>query len=174
MVCADLGANLTILDARTDTGLNRTEEQLELLGSFVVKYKPSVVIVEFDSQQKGLGNDERLRALGHRHGFTIRPHLTRQKKMDEVFGVASMDQSFRKGEIRIPWADQPSKDRMNDLVTQLKAWRPDIKTKNLTQDLVMALWFLHLYWMEIRKAHNVTPAPAWRPSWVMAEAGVRG
>src|SRR5258708_1919827 len=126
MVASDLGDKLTIVDARSDTGLSRTEEQLELIGNFVVNYRPSVVIVEFDSQQKGLGNDERLRALGHRHGFVIRPHLTRQKKMDEIFGVASMDQSFRKGEIRIPWGDQPTKDRMNDLVTQLKAWRPDI------------------------------------------------
>src|ERR1700690_4008316 len=95
MVCADLGDRLTVLDARSDTGLSRTEEQLDLIQGFVVQYKPSVLIVEFDSQQKGLGNDARLRATGERHGFTIRPHLTRQKKMDEVFGVASMDQSFR-------------------------------------------------------------------------------
>jgi len=170
MCVADLGEKLTILDALTTYNLSRTEEQLELIGQFVVKYRPSVVIVEFDSQQKGLGNDERLRALAHRHGFTIRPHLTRQKKMDEVFGVASMDQSFRKGEIRIPWKTQQDKDRMADLISQLKSWRPDIKTKNLTQDLVMALWFVHLFWFETKKVHHVEPAPAWRPSWLKEPA----
>lgn len=171
MVCAHLGEKLTILDARTDTGLSRTEEQLDLIQGFVVSYQPSLVIVEFDSQQKGLGNDERLRAMGMRHGFTIRPHLTRQKKMDEVFGVASMDQSFRKGEIRIPWGDQASIDRMTPLVTQLRSWRPDIKTKHLVQDLVMALWFVHLYWFETKRVHTVTPQPAWRPSWLAEPVG---
>ncbi len=166
MTVAELGDKLTILDCRTDYGLSRTEEQLDLIQGFVVKYSPSIVIVEFDSQQKGLGNDERLRAMSMRHGFTIRPHLTRQKKMDEVFGVASMDQSFKKGEIRIPWGDQATIDRMTPLVTQLRAWRPDIKTKHLTQDLVMSLWFVWLYWQSITKAHTAPPAPAWRPSWL--------
>jgi hypothetical protein len=170
MVAADLGENLTIVDARVDYNLSRTEEQLELIGSFVVKYRPSVVIVEFDSQQKGLGNDERLRALGHRHGFTIRPHLTRNKKMDEVFGVASMDQSFRKGEIRIPYKTQDDKDRMGPLLAQLRAWRPDIATKHLTQDLVMALWFCHLYWFETKRKHVPDPAPSWRPTWLREPA----
>lgn len=168
-MCAHLGDRLTILDARTETGLSRTEEQLDLIQEMVVKYHPGRLIVEFDSQQKGLGNDERLRAMGMRHGFVIHPHLTRQKKMDEVFGVASMDQSFRKGEIRIPYGDQATKDRMADLIHQLKSWRPDIKTKHLTQDLVMALWFCHLYWMGIRHAHIEAPAPAWRPSYLLAE-----
>src|SRR5579859_2273919 len=153
MVCASLGDKLTILDCRTDYGLSRTEEQLDLIQGFVVKYRPNLLIVEFDSQQKGLGNDERLRAMSMRHGFSIRPHLTRNKKMDEVFGVASMDQSFKKGDIRIPYGDQHTIDRVTPLLTQLRSWRPDIKTAKLTQDLVMALWFLHLYWFEMKRAH---------------------
>lgn len=167
MVCAHLGEQLTVLDARTDTGLSRTEEQLDLIQNFVVKYRPNLVIIEYDAQQKGLGNDERLRAMSLRHGFTIRPHLTRQKKMDQVFGVASMDQSFKKGDIRIPWGDQDTIDRMTALVNQLRAWRPDIQTKHLTQDLVMALWFVWLYWQSIKAHHVEKPAPAWRPSWLL-------
>lgn len=166
LVCAHLGDKLTVLDARTDTGLSRTEEQLDLIQSFVVLYKPNVVIIEFDAQQRGLGNDERLRAMGLRHGFVIRPHHTHHKKMDEVFGVASMDQSFKKKEIRIPWGDHATIDKMTPLVSQLRAWRPDIKTKFLTQDLVMSLWFIHLYWMQIRVQHREAPVPASRPSWL--------
>lgn len=165
MVMCNLGDQLTIIDALTTYGLQRTEDQLQLIEQFAQKYRPSCVIIEFDSQQKGLGNDDRLRALGQRYGFSIRPHLTRGVKMDEIFGVASMDQSFRKGEIRIPYGDQATKDRMHDLLTQLRAWRPDIKTKHLTQDLVMALWFVWRHWMSVRRAHVESVAPAWRPSW---------
>lgn len=173
LVCAHLGSKLTVLDAITKTGLNRTEEILGLVEEFAIRFRPSFVIIEIDSQQKGLGNDDRMRALGHRYGFAIRPHVTRGQKVDEQFGVASMDQSFRRAEISIPWKEQSDRDRMNDLVSQLKSWRPDIKTKNLTQDLVMALWFVWKHWrMQLR---DVTPAPtpAWRPSWLMSEVGAR-
>lgn len=173
LVCAHLGSKLSIIDCITKTGLNRTEEILELVEDFAVRYRPSTVIIEIDSQQKGLGNDDRLRAMGHRYGFSIRPHITRMQKLDEVFGVASMDQSFRKQEISIPWKDQADKDRMMDLVTQLRNWRPDIKTKLLTQDLVMALWFVWRHWRQMTREHHVEPAPAWRPTWVLNEAALR-
>ena len=166
MCCAHLGDKLTILDARVDYGLTRTEEQLELIRGFVVMYKPNLVIVEYNSQQKGLGNDERLREFGRFYGFQVRPHVTtlHKRRLDDVFGVAAMDQSFAKGHIRIPWGDQKTIDRMTPLVSQLRQWRPDIKTKNLTQDLVMSLWFIHLYWMSIKTEHHEAPAPAWRPT----------
>lgn len=173
-VCCELGQKLVILDARVDYDFNQTEQQLLAIESMVATYRPSILTVEFDAQQKGLGNDDRLREMSNRYGFTVRPHLTRGQKMDEVFGVASMDQSFKKGDIRIPWKDQQTQDRMAPLVTQLRAWRPDIKTKNLTQDLVMALWFVWKHWMLINKSHHEPPPPAFRPSWVLQEAGYRG
>lgn len=169
LVAAHLGAKLSIVDAITVTGLNRTEEILELVEDFAVRYRPSVVIIEMDAQQKGLGNDDRLRAMAQRYGFAVRPHLTRGVKADEIFGVASMDQSFRKCEISIPWKDQSDKDRMNDLVTQLRSWRPDIKTKHLTQDLVMALWFIWRHWRQQLRDHYQEAAPAWRPDWIVQE-----
>lgn len=173
-VAADLGDKLTILDCKTTYDLSRTEEQIDLIKDMVISYRPSLVIIEFDAQQKGLGNDDRMKALALLYGFTIRPHITRGKKMDEVFGVASMDQSFKAGDIRIPYGDQVTQDRMAALLTQLRAWRPDIKTKNLTQDLVMSLWFLWRHWMEIRKVHVEVPAPAYRPSWLFDEGAIRG
>jgi len=165
LVACHLGNRLTVLDARTDVGLQRVEEELEAIEDFVVKYKPSAVVVEIDAQQKGFANDDRLRAMGLRYGFAIRNHTTRGKKRDETFGVAAMDKHFRKGDIRIPWGDQRTIDRMTPLVTQLRAWRPDIPTKHLTQDLVMALWFVVLKWEEMQ-GRTVAPAPAWRPSWL--------
>jgi hypothetical protein len=173
-VVCDLGEKLTILDATTVYDLSKTEEQLDLIEQFASLYRPSVVTIEFDSQQKGLGNDDRLKALGARYGFSLRPHITRGQKMDAVFGVASMDQSFKAGDIRIPYADQQTQDRMNPLISQLRAWRPDVQTKYLVQDLVMALWFVWRHWMQIKKIQHAQPSPATRPSWLMDENVYRG
>lgn len=164
-VVAHLGEKLTVLDARTDEGLNRNEQIFDILETHALAYHPAMCIMETDSQQKGIANDERMQQMADRHRFTIRPHLTRGQKMDPIFGVASMDQSFKNGEVRIPYGDQYSQDRMAALVHQLRSWRPDVATKHLTQDLVMALWFIHKYWFEIRKVDRTPAAPAWRPSW---------
>lgn len=172
-VALEFSTKLWILDCRTDYDFNSTEEQLMAIETMVATWRPSILIIEFDSQQKGLGNDDRLREMGNRYGFTIRPHTTRGEKMDPVFGVASMDQSFKKADIRIPYKDQRTQDRVAPLLNQLRRWRPDIKTKNLTQDLVMALWFGWKYWMSLNKAHHEPPPPAYRPSWIFQESRVR-
>ena len=169
ILCAHLGDKLTILDGRVDYGLQKTEEIFEMIEHFAAEYAPSLLIVEYDAQQKGIGNDDRLALLGRRYGFHVRPHLTRGNKMDAIFGVASMDQSFKRAEIRIPYGDTYTQEKMGPLVDQLKAWRPDIPTAQLTQDLVMALWFLWKHWMEIKKVHKEPAAPAWRPSWLIQE-----
>lgn len=171
LVACHLGDRLTVLDARTDVGLQRVEEELELIEGFANLYKPSVVTVEIDSQQKGFANDDRLRAMGLRYGFAIRTHVTRGRKMDETFGVAAMDRHFAKGDIRIPYGDQSTIDKMTPLITQLRAWRPDVATKHLTQDLVMALWFVVLHWQQIRTRH-AEATPAWRPSWMQDMARI--
>lgn len=171
------GDKLEVLDARVETGLNRTEEIFEMLEVMVNDIHPSLVIVEFDSQQKGIGNDDRLKKMADRHRFRVQPHYTRGMKMDQVFGVARMDQSFRAGEIRIPYGDQYTKDRMEPLLHQLRAWRPDVPTKNLVQDLVMTLWFQWLVWHKAKESHrDEHVAPAWRPGWAssMGGNGVRG
>lgn len=180
-VVCDLGDKLVILDAQATYNLPGTEEQIALIGEWVKKYRPSQVIIEIDAQQKALGNDDRLKALATLWGFQIRPHVTRGTKLDTVFGVASMDQSFAKGDIRIPYGDQQTMDRMSPLVDQLRRWRPDEKRANGivkkpggVDDLVMALWFVHRYWMQIRKVHETQIVPAYRPSWLIDENAYRG
>lgn len=170
IACA-LGADkLYVLDCKIDYGLSKTEQQIESIAYMARKYRPHMLILEFDSQQKGLGNDDRLAELGDVLGFSIKPHLTRNNKhMDAVFGVASMDQSFRKKEISIPWSNEMDPDtrrRMQPLVDQLRKWRPDIPTKLLRQDACMALWFCWRHWMQIRKVHEPTPQPISVPSWL--------
>lgn len=158
---------MVILEARADRGLSKTEEQLAIIDSIARQFHPNVVIIECDAQQKGLANDDRLAILAQRHGFRVQPHLTRMVKMDVIFGVASMDQSFAKGDIRIPWGDDRTRVKMEPLVKQLREWRPDIPTKRLTQDLVMAMWFVHKYWQQyLQRIGQDTLVTQQRPSWV--------
>jgi hypothetical protein len=160
---------LYVVDCRIDYGLSKTEQQIEILTTMARRYKPSLLIVETDSQQKGLGNDDRLAAVATMLGFTIRPHLTRSAKSiksDPVYHVAAMNQSFVKQEISIPWADEDTRRRMEPLVHQLRMWRPDIPTKKLRQDAVMALWFVWREWMKVRDARRQQPVAQDRPSWM--------
>jgi transposase-like protein len=169
LVAASVRADrLDVLDAYTVRGLARTEQQIELIAQYARRYKPSILIVEYDAQQKGLGNDDRLRALGRQLGFTIVPHTTRGQKFDVPYAVASMNQSFVKHEISIPWADEETRQRMEVLVHQLRGWRIPEKGKRDTQiqDLVMALWFIWRYWMQTRGVADKKFERAKRPSWL--------
>lgn len=165
---------LSILDAYTVRGLARTEEQIDLIRHFAEKYRPIVFVIEFDAQQKGLGNDERVRDLGRRMGFQVVPHITRGQKFDVPYNVASMNQSFIRHEISIPWSGDETQRRLADLEYQLRGWRiPPIdemtgrpKKDRQVQDLVMALWFIWRYWMQHRSAPTGQYAPAKRPSWI--------
>lgn len=157
---------LYVLDCQADYGLSRTEEVFTIVSRFASLYKPSLLIIEYDAQQKHFGNDDRMIDLAELHGFEVYAHRTRGEKADETFGVASMDRLFRAKEISIPFGDDAARQRMTPLLDQLRAWRPDVPTKALTQDLVMALWFVARYWEKRRVQPQVEPQRAWRPSWV--------
>jgi hypothetical protein len=168
VVACALGAEkLWVLDCDIRYGLSKTEQILEQITHMARKYRPHLVIVEIDAMNKAVGNDDRLRATGTMLGFSIKPHLTAMNKhVDQVYGVASMDQSFRLREISIPWKDEETRRHMEELVNQLRKWRPDVKTRDLKQDAVMALWFIWKHWMTLRKAHEPVQVPVPVPSWL--------
>ena len=147
-VCEHGAEKLTVVDADYRFGLGRTEEILDGIANTADRYHFQVLRVEANAFQKGLGNDDRLRALAQTYGFIIEPHQTQANKHDPVLGVAAMASSMRRGEIIIPAGDPESIERMAKLVTQLRDWRPNIPTKLLRQDLVMMLWFNWLAWRE--------------------------
>lgn len=169
LVAAVLSADrLRVVDSHNVRGLAKTEQQIELIEQYARRYRPAILIVEYDAQQKGLGNDDRLRALGRQLGFQIVPHITRGQKFDVPYAVASMNQSFIRREISIPWGDPETVDKMEQLVYQLRGWRipEEGKKDRQVQDLVMALWFIWRYWMGHRDGGGERYAPAKRPSWV--------
>ena len=77
-------------------------------------------------------------------------------KYDETIGIPSMELSFMSGEIEIPYAeDAPTRHQADELIRQLKSWRPLARGTHLRQDRVMALWFIWILWRQRRAAFQV-------------------
>lgn len=145
---------LVVRAIRESQGLQRNEQimsELEtmILGMQLKRGRVSDVVIETMNFQKGLANDERLRDMQARHGFNMTPHLTGSNKYDESIGVASMAGSFLKGEIVLPYAgDDLTRFEIDELIRQLKAWKPGKRGTKLRQDRVMALWFVWILWQQ--------------------------
>ena len=56
----------------------------------------------------------------------------------------------------MPYADDKSTRHMVDqLIRQLKAWRPLKRGTRLRQDQVMALWFIWILWRQRKQSFDV-------------------
>jgi hypothetical protein len=116
------------------------------------------VVVEDKAFQKGLLNIDSLIELQNRYGFRIVPNNTNKDKQSPDIGVPAMPLSMLRHEITIPWADEPSRDRMALLLGHLHIWRPGTRGNTLTvkkdkvpQDLTMALWFAWRRWRAVAR-----------------------
>lgn len=117
------------------------------------------VIVEANAFQKGLSSDRQLIQMQDRYGFAIRSHLTNDNKYDQEIGIASMARDCRLGLIDLPYAeDTHTRFVIDELINQLKRWRPHIKGARLRQDRLMALWFGWILWRERRGSENFDPS----------------
>lgn len=141
---------LWLLDGDNQEGLARYEDIYEGIDTLSKKWKPNVWIIEGNAIQKGLLRDDRVEALAKKHGFRIESHQTGHNKTDQQIGVASMDGAFLRHEISIPDADVDSKNCFAPMLHDLRRWRPDVPSRLLQQDEVMALWFLYLYWQRTK------------------------
>lgn len=142
-----------VLAAQVDYGLARNEDIFAVLRS-MCRFHYSELVVERNSQQRGLARDDRLRDMAKTFGFKLTEHETGGNKWDFAFGVGAMATSFIKGEMRFPDATANCRRLMEPLRAELLAWRPNVPPKLLRQDLVMALWFTWLIWMQRRKRYD--------------------
>ena len=69
-------------------------------------------------------------------GMAFVPHTTSINKADPKFGLESIGDLFRQGQIRLPWADPSSRLKTNHLVEEAVRY-PDYDTT----DLIMSVWF---------------------------------
>ena len=150
VVAQTTATEFRILAARVDYGLARNEDIFEIIRG-MCRLGFTELVVERNSQQRGLARDDRLRELARTFGFRVVEHETGANKWDFTFGVGAMAGSFIKGEIRFPDATDDCRRAMEPLRAELLAWRPNIDPKLLRQDLVMALWFTWLGWQRKRK-----------------------
>ena len=152
---------LKILFLREDIGLTRNEQILGIVEDAVLRCRKnganvSDVVIEAMVFQKGLSRDQRLIEMTDQYGFRVREHLTGMNKYDETIGIPSMALSFMRGEIEIPYAeDAPTRHQADELIRQLKSWRPLARGTHLRQDRVMALWFIWILWRQRRAAFQV-------------------
>jgi hypothetical protein len=152
---------LKILFVREDVGLTRNEQILGIVEDAVLRCMKngstvSDVIIEAMVFQKGLSRDERLIEMTERYGFRVREHLTGVNKYDETIGVPSMALSFMREEIEIPYADDPpTRHQADQLIRQLKSWRPLKRGTQLRQDQVMALWFIWILWRQRKQSFSL-------------------
>lgn len=162
VVAQTTATQFRVLAAQVDYGLARNEDIYAVIRS-MCRYRFTELVVEKNSQQRGIARDDRLKELAKTFGFKITEHETGQNKWDFIFGVGAMAGSFIKGEIRFPDATKACRKSMEHLRTELLAWRPNVDPKLLRQDLVMALWFTWLGWMRKRKKQKREDAdPSWR------------
>ena len=152
---------LKILFLREDIGLTRNEQILGIVEDTVLRCHKngasvSDVVIEAMVFQKGLSRDDRLIEMTDLYGFSGREHLTGMNKYDESIGIPSMALSFMRGEIEIPYAEDPqTRHQADELIRQLKSWRPLKRGTKLRQDRVMALWFIWILWRQRRQAFKV-------------------
>ena len=152
---------LKILFLREDIGLTRNEQILGIVEDAVLRCRMigasvSDVVIEAMVFQKGLSRDQRLIEMTDQYGFRVREHLTGMNKYDETIGIPSMALSFMRGEIEIPYAEDPqTRHQADELIRQLKSWRPLARGTKLRQDRVMAMWFIWILWRQRRAAFQV-------------------
>jgi hypothetical protein len=154
---------LIVRRIREDAGLQRNEQIMQCVNDVVawsnITGHVTDVVVESMNFQRGLARDERLLDMQSHYGFALREHLTGWNKYDENIGVASMCESFLREEIVIPWADDDlTRNEMDELVRQLRAWKPGKRGTKLRQDRVMALWFVWILWRQRYKRTDLGAA----------------
>jgi hypothetical protein len=119
-----------------------------------IKYRPEWWVIEDNTLQSGYLTDDAFINLQKKWGFNAIGHYTGGTKADDKLGVPAMMSAIVRGEIVFPMIgdDHVGFARLFD---QLKAWRPDVPSKRLVQDEVMALWFCYLLWRKLREQVNI-------------------
>lgn len=150
IACAYNQQRLVVLDLAYHFDLGSNEAIINAANLMATTYQAKTVVIEQNAMQKGIVRDERFDQLASYGNYRIQSHQTGILKTDPVWGVPAMADSMRRGELVLAWGPLYCQERLQPLVDQLTRWRPDIPTKNLRQDCVMALWFAHKWWKENR------------------------
>jgi hypothetical protein len=139
-----------VIDVKVMKGPTPTQLR-EMIERLVDQYRPMEVVVEANGFQTYLAKDPLVTKMLASRGVVMRPHYTHSRnKLDPVYGVGSMAPLFgslalvehqkqhqKDNLISLPGSNSPG---MKVLIDQLVSWDPDVATRKLTQDAVMAMW----------------------------------
>jgi hypothetical protein len=142
---------LDVLDCRLDFDLGSFADIYSRLEAMCQRWAtltshPVELVIEDKAFQRGLLRDDPMRDLAKRYSLRIVPNTTGKEKNDPDIGVPQIPEAILRGEVTIPWADEPSRERMEPLLRHLHTWRQGVPGNKLEQDLVMTLWFAWKRW----------------------------
>ncbi len=155
--CGYDSEHLYVMDVWDRLRLNTNQNLHAEIRAGTRRYRPEWWVIENNTLQKGYLTDDAFLALRDEFGFQAVGHHTGATKTSQdlaQLGVPAMIDAIVRGEIRFPRVTENDTD-LAMLFDQLLAWRPDIPTRRLTQDLVMALWFAYLRWRHLRQIVDV-------------------
>lgn len=146
---------LEVLHVRRDVGLTKYSQIFDVLEEECHRYSTdrsfvATIVIEDKAFQRGILRDDRLVEMEKRFGFRVVPNTTGREKVDPDIGVPSIPLAMWRGEVTIPWADEPSRKAMEPLLEDLHRWRPGIPGTKLPQDHTMTLWFAVRQWRAVR------------------------
>lgn len=155
--------------------VGRNEAIFDILELLVVRHLPNFVVIESNTLQGGIARDSRLMEMSRSYGFTVLEHQTRHNKWDEIIGIKSMSAAFKRAEILFSTGGKPEEQLgealFEPLIQQLIAWRED-GGKHLRTDMVMALWFAWVWWLNMRHSLVTSAMPIQRQA--LSSFGGRG
>lgn len=122
--------------------------------------KISHVVFEVNAAQRWFLSQETTQNWALITGVRMVPHTTHVNKNDPKFGVETIGDLFRQGQIRLPWGDVIARKRTKDFLDEAYTY-PDGETT----DLVMSCWFHKLaienHYSPVRQVNLMMPRPSW-------------
>jgi hypothetical protein len=118
------------------------------------------VVVEINAAQRWLLQQPHVQRWQQATGVTFLPHSTNVNKADPKYGVESIGDLFRQGQIRLPYQTPASREKVSYLVNELLRYPGD------TTDLVMSTWF---HTLTVNNVYAPRQAALYRrpvPGWV--------
>jgi len=121
------------------------------------------LIVEANAAQRFLLQYDHVKRWQSQRGVNIVPHSTHRNKSDPDFGVQTLAPHYRFGRVRLPGLLRDgSKNNSMKLVNELLRW-----PEGVTDDCVMAHWFLVWNAQKIFPQVILNPPRFDRPTWML-------
>jgi len=122
----------------------------------------SYLIVEENGAQIFIKQHKYVKVWCREHSIVLPEHFTDgRKKLDPLYGVRGLEQHYRFGRYRFPFATPSDREMVKPLCDQLKGW-PDGTDYD---DQVMANWIFEYKLRDLWRPPTVTERE-WRPTWL--------